>query len=314
MKKLIPFLSLGWGVVSVFLISRDDAGFGKLFLFSVLFALAAVAGLFLIAGKNRFLDWLRLASMQSALQYILFFAAPLLWKSQNWIWLAMAGLTGLTTLWDPAFNRLWQEKTYRLWTACISLVLLAGLALVAYAPQLFRFNFIIAAGICFTVFFISILLAQPSAPENESMQLSNQKHFRHLKSFTRGLWQPVLVFCAFLLSPTPIPPLGIWLNSAEIKIHPEDRSVSCETKIASPSGFTGKVIHVWEFSDPRIPREEIVLPEITGNGIEEKPFRTVSRKKSFGISFEEATASGIHCSVHVPFLGPVGKISSASPK
>lgn len=306
MKRLIPFLSLGWGVISVFLISRNDAGIGKLFFFSLVFAFAGIAGLFLVSGKSRLLDWLRLASQQSALQYILFFALPLLWKSENWFWVFLTGITAVSTLWDPLFNALWQKKIYRLWTTSISLILLAGLTLVISAPQLFRLNSIIAFVICCLVFLVLSAL-ETSAGDSPD---GKQRFFRSGFKFPiTEIWKPLGLSCLFIVSPTPLPPLGIWLSSGEIKIDRENKSIGCETRIASPLGFKGKIIHIWEFSDPRIPREEIILSEILGNGIDEKPFRTISRKKSFGVSFEDALAGEIRCSVYVPFLGPVGKIT-----
>jgi hypothetical protein len=140
MKRMIPWLSLGWGIVSVFLISHNSAGLSKLVFFSALLAIASLAGFFVAAGRSSFLDWLRLVSQQSALQYILFFALPLLWKAQNWLWLIIVGLTGMSTLWDPLFNSLWAKQAYRMWVVVVCLTLLLGLTLVIYEPQLFHLS------------------------------------------------------------------------------------------------------------------------------------------------------------------------------
>jgi hypothetical protein len=306
MKKLIPFLSLGWGVFSVFFITHNNTGIGKLFFFSTLFIFAGLAGFFFVAGKNKVLDWLKIASQQAALQYILFFAIPLLWRAENWTWLLLTGITGASTLWDPLFNSLWQRKIYRMWTVITCLLLLAGLALILYAPNLFYLKFIAPAALSLTVYFI---LSTPFRSSGAVVSGTSEHSFADFRILFKQIWQPLLLCLLFSLTPTPLPPLGIWLNAGEIKFDAENKSMSCETRIASPDGFKGKVVHIWEFSDPRILRDEITLPEISGNGIDEKPFRTISRKKAFSIPYEEVLKSEIRCSVELPHLGRVGKIT-----
>ena len=51
--KLLPWISLAWGVVSAILISHNTHGIHKFLFFSGLFALAGIAGLVIIPGRSR---------------------------------------------------------------------------------------------------------------------------------------------------------------------------------------------------------------------------------------------------------------------
>ena len=310
MKRMIPWLSLSWGIISVFLISHNSAGLSKLVFFSALLAVASLAGFFVSAGRSSFLDWLRLVSQQSALQYILFFALPLLWKAQNWLWLILVGLTGMSTLWDPLFNSLWSKQAYRMWVVVVCLTLLWGLTLVINAPMFFYLSPLFLIGICFASHFI-ITFNQHISKKSHSNDSSKSSSFGFM--FFRQSWRPSILAIIFFMTATPLPPLGVWLNSGEIRIDQLQQSIECETRIAAPDGCRSRVTHVWEFGALQGRSEEIPLPEIAGNGIDQKPFRTISRKKAFSIPFNEILKDEIHCSVFIPDIGPVGRVAYKPP-
>lgn len=301
LKALLPWLSLSWGIFSAALISHNASGIHKFLFFSVLFAIAGLAGFVVRAGRYKFLDWLRLISQQSAAQYILFFALPLLWKSDSQRWLILTTLIALSTLWDPFFNSLWQKHIYRHVVVVMCLVLLSGLLVTVWAPGLLRWSPVILVANC--------LIGHALLTTQATFQGERADVAQFTATWSKNLWQPVLLMALFFLTATPLPPLGVWVQSGQMILHPENRSIECETHIAAPAGFKSEVVHLWEFEQLKTGGEEVVLPEVSGNGIEEKPYRTRSRKQAFAKPFEEVIQSKIDCSVILPGVGPVGKVS-----
>lgn len=301
LKTLLPWLSLSWGIFSAALISHNASGIHKFLFFSALFAIAGLAGFVVPAGRFKFLDWLRLISQQSAAQYILFFALPLLWKANNERWLILTVAIALSTLWDPFFNSLWLKHVYRFAVVAVCLVLLSGLLVTVWAPGLLRWSPVILV--------INCLLAHALLTTQSTFESGHPAVFRFTAMWTKNLWQPVLLMALFFLTATPLPPLGVWVQSGQMILHPENKSIECETHIAAPFGFKSEIVHLWEFEQLKTGGEEVVLPEVSGNGIEEKPYRTRSRKQAFAKPFEEIIQSQIDCSVILPGVGPVGKVS-----
>ncbi|NBW80148.1 hypothetical protein EBR21_00185 [bacterium] len=306
--KLLPWISLAWGVVSAILISHNTHGIHKFLFFSGLFALAGIAGLVIIPGRSRLFDWLRLVSQQSSAQYILFFALPLLWKASNWRWMLLTAATGLSTLWDPWFNTLWQKSWYRRWILVVCMILLSGLVLVTWSPSSFRSGPLILLLCCLAGHVIVTFnnwREQNHVPDSNKWR--GNKSF--LALFLTDTWKFVVLAGALLLTSTPVPPLGVWIADGRVTAQPVEQSMECETRISAPAGFKSEVIHLWEFDGRESRSEEVSLPEIVGNGINQKPYRTLSRKKSFAFPFQRIVQSQIHCTVVLPGMGPVGRVS-----
>ena len=306
-SKIIPWLSLSWGIFSVFLITHNVWGIHKVVLFAALFAGAALVSLALPRGQSKIVDWVKLASQQSSAQYILFFAAPLLWRSGNWFWFSWIGVLALSTLWDPLYNSLWERVWYRLLLITSSLAIVVALSVVTWAPFLLQHSAAVAFGICLiSQLAVSFGTLKSSQFLDQSVQLRrNQK-----SKIVRHTAPALVLFGVFATSPTPIPPIGVWLAEGRIEANYEDKSLECTTRIAAPAGFKSGIVHHWSMRDSLLMRDEVSLSEVVGNGIEEKPFTTRSRKKVFPIPFEEITKKTIRCSVSIPGNGRIGLIEA----
>jgi len=258
-------------------------------------------------GQSKIIDWVKLASQQSSAQYILFFAAPLLWRSGNWFWFSWIGVLALSTLWDPLYNSLWERVWYRLLLITSSLAIVVALCVVTWAPFLLQHSVAVAFGIC-----LLSQLAVAFAPQKSSQFVAQPaQHGRNKNSNIVRQTAPALVlFGAFATSQTPIPPIGVWLAEGSIEANYEDKSLECTTRIAAPAGFKSGIVHHWSMRDSLLMRDEVSLSEVVGNGIEEKPFTTRSRKKVFPIPFEEITKKTIRCSVSIPGNGRIGLIEA----
>ncbi|MFZ9519008.1 MAG: hypothetical protein ACO3A4_00880 [Silvanigrellaceae bacterium] len=304
--KLLPWISLVWGIVSAILISHNTQGIHRFLFFSGLFAFAGLAGFVIIPGRSRFLDWLRVVSQQSSAQYILFFSLPLLWKADNWRWMLITAATGLSTLWDPWFNSLWQKTWYRSWILVVCLILLSGLVLITWSPSSFRSGTLILLLCCLAShLFVTFNTWREQTREYSSLA----KKMRFMSLFLTDSWKFVAIAAAFLLTSTPVPPLGVWVADGGLSARLEDKTLECETRIAAPASFKSEVVHLWEFPGPDSRSEEVSLPEIVGNGIDQKPYRTLSRKKAFALPFEQIVQNHVHCTVLLPGMGPVGRVS-----
>jgi hypothetical protein len=304
--KLLPWISLAWGVVSAVLISHNTQGIHKFLFFSGLFALAGLAGAVINSGRSRLFDWLRVVSQQSAAQYILFFALPLLWKANNWRWMLLTAATGLSTLWDPWFNSLWQKSWYQRWVLVVCMILLAGLVLVTWSPSSLRSGALTLL-LCCLAAHVVVTFNSWRDLNQESGKTRSQPGFVRL--FLLDGWKFVALAGALLLTSTPVPPLGVWIAEGHVTAQTENKTLECETRISAPTGFKSEVVHLWEFEGRDNRSEEVSLPEIVGNGIDQKPYRTLSRKKSFAFPFEQVVQGQIHCTVVLPGMGPVGKVS-----
>jgi hypothetical protein len=305
--KYIPWLSLVWGVFSVFLIGHDLAGIYKVLFFAALFAAVALLGVVFPHGRSKVLDWLKLVSQQSAAQYILFFAVPLLWKAELWSWLVLITTLALSTLWDPLYDKLWRVSWYRLLLITLSLTLVVSLSVVTWMPRLLGYSTLLALFVCLVAQISSSFAADKIKQAEAGVIRWAPTSWR--KIFLRDSWQALFLFAVYFLSGTPLPPLGVWVVEGRIEAHIETRSIECVTRIAAPAGFRSGLVHSWSIEDTKDFRDTIILSEVVGNGIEAKPFTTRSRKQSFPIPFEELLKKTLVCQVSLPGTGAIGTVA-----
>lgn len=306
-ELFLPWISLLWGISSAFLITHNSTGIYKFLFFSGLFALAVLASIALPRGRFKFFDWLHLISQQSSAQYILFFSLPLLWKAESHAWLAVTLVTALSTLWDPYFNKLWENDWYRRWILLICLILLSALITIAFKPTLLHWGVWILVLNCLLAHVMIIL----SLLQKDAKQTAHRQKTRNIqKLFLRDSWTMAVLFLGIIVTLSPLPPLGIFVSEGRLTAQPEDQSMTCETKIAAPSGFHSEVIHRWEFEGFPTGADDVILPEVKGNGIDGKPFRTESRKQVFPATFEQVRLKRIRCSVVLPTVGLIGSVSN----
>ncbi|MBM3380967.1 MAG: hypothetical protein FJY29_00805 [Betaproteobacteria bacterium] len=304
--KYIPWISLVWGVFSVFLIGHDLNGIHKFVFFAALFAAVALLGVFFPQGRSKALDWLKLVSQQSAAQYILFFAVPLLWKTELWVWLTLVTTLALSTLWDPLYNRLWRNAWYRLFLITVSLTLVVSLSVVTWAPRLLNYSTGVALLVCILAQVGSSFAAEKIKQAETGLVGFTPTTWR--KIFLKDVWQGFLLFAVYALSGTPLPPLGVWVVEGRIEAHTDTRSVECVTRIAAPAGFRSGLIHSWSIDGSQSFQDNIVLSEVMGNGIDAKPFTTRSRKQAFPLPYEEILKKTLVCRVSLPGNGEIGAI------
>jgi hypothetical protein len=309
LNHLIPWLSLSWGVFSIFLIEHGTNGIQKVLFFAALFSAAALSGVLLPRERWKKAHWLRSASQQAAAQYILFFAVPLLWKAHSWAWFCLTSLLAISTLWDPYFSILWKRNWYRILLITCSIVFVSGLSLVVWAPRFLHLNLMIAIGICVLGLILSHILMKEN-DENDTLPAS---HLRRLTSYQRlKEASPLLLLLSFmLLTRTPIPPLGVWIAEGKLLANPLNRSLQCITRIAAPAGFESTVTHVWTFRDNQLLHDAVPLSPISGNGIDDKPYTTRSEKMSFPLPWNAVVRQVVRCEVQLPGGIPIGHIDSS---
>ncbi|MEN9528923.1 MAG: hypothetical protein RI932_796 [Pseudomonadota bacterium] len=304
--KYIPWISLVWGVFSVFLIGHDLAGIYKVVFFAALFAAVALLGIVFPQGRSKALDWLKLVSQQSAAQYILFFAVPLLWKAELWMWLTLVTVLALSTLWDPLYNRLWRSAWYRVLLITVSLTLVTSLSVVTWAPYLLGYSTLIALLVCFVAQVASSFAADKIIQAERGVVAWGPTSWKNI--VLKDAWQGLILFIVYFFSGSPLPPLGVWVVEGRIEAHAETRSIECVTRIAAPAGFKSGLVHSWSIQESEHFQDNIALSEVIGNGIEAKPFTTRSRKQSFPIPFEDVVKKTIKCRVSLPGTGAIGTI------
>lgn len=94
----------------------------------------------------------------------------------------------------------------------------------------------------------------------------------------------------------------------QIKPQLEGKSLECTSRIAAPTGFKSEIIHRWTIVGEKTLNDEVRLSEIVGNGIDEKPYTTRSRKKTFPMSFDTLLNKKVRCDVIIPGQGSIGAI------
>lgn len=308
---LLPWLSLAWGLFSATLIGHNAWGIHKVLIFMGLYAVADLMGFSLPRNGRPLLSWVTLTSQQTAAQYILFFALPLLWRADNQVWLAAVGILAVSTLWDPFFIRCWQNSTYRLLLTIVCLSLVCGLCVVTWFPDKLERSSWIFAAVC-VVAFVSVL-RRPGSDVNGDPATETATALAELSGLGLTTVSRVLLIIIPLLIwlPVKIPAVGVWLAEGEIVFDDKERSVECVTRIGAPQGFKGEVHHRWRFADAEMSDDVIKLPPITGNGIDEKPYTTRSRKKEFAQAFEGLRLMKIDCFVELPGAGVIGAVRYA---
>ncbi|MEY3902433.1 MAG: hypothetical protein RL189_1739 [Pseudomonadota bacterium] len=285
--KILPWISLAWGLFSATLITHNARGIHKVLLFTGVFALGGLLGFLLPRSHRAWLNWLTVTSQQTAIQFMLFFALPLLWRAENHLWVSIVAVLAISTLWDPLFTQLWKSSTYRLimTIACLSIV--GGLFVVTWIPSQLAHSQTIFAGLT--------LLATLSVFANRGSDYWGSIFIVLLPLL---IWQPV-----------NLPPLGVWISEGEIKFNDETRSVECISRIGAPHGFVSEVYHRWRIDTLDSGEDLIKLPAVSGNGIDEKPYTTRSRKQEFAKGYDSAKNSGIRCSIELPGAGRIGEIT-----
>ena len=144
---------------------------------------------------------------------------------------------------------------------------------------------------------------------NNSSPSAQREQVNPLRILLSESWKGIAVAAVLLIAARPLPPLGVWLVEGKILADSENKSIECLTRIAAPAGFKSEIKHEWTFKNSSRVIDQVTLPEILGNGIDEKPFTTRSRKKAFPIPFAEVVTKEIECSVVLPGGGRIGRVS-----
>lgn len=237
LRRLAPFfpwVSLGWGLVTASLITRNIANPGRFVAAGAFFVLLSL-GLQIVsshswkearfgAGKKVF-GFVSSLILQSAAQYFLMFALPFLYLGRYWFALGLSAVFAAVTLWDPwwawAFKHPVMPIVLRQWVSG----LLVSSIIVAFMPSLVAFT---SLAVLFTAVYLSHFWSVWRPAENEqsaaalgadSAPSGNGLPARFVSlfwGFGRTLAVLLLPAAAGLQlltrTSTPFPLLGVWLQ------------------------------------------------------------------------------------------------------
>ena len=302
--RFLPWLSLGWGIASGFMIARVYAKAVAVLAYTIVFILlSATLVLWLkwlelmhekrTAGrKAKVADFFFDYVIQTAFQYVVMFMLPFLYLSQAFLTLGAAILALATTLWGAWWARLSRSTTY----LCGLRVLCGGLGLAfclaVFRPDLLNhFYPIVWGGVT--------LLAIPF----EHFYRAKNVRARHYvlaaglgamvaTGLGTGTWLPFPLVATWLRHPA----LGIGVDNRElIEVWPAEipyvkidtalirgDAICCTTPLVSPRGLNLFMTHEWYANArliDRIPLKELTTSE--ANEHEAHPFRMHSCKRHF---------------------------------
>lgn len=308
LSRVLPWLSLVWGIVSGFLISRDSAHnlrflifSGALLVFSGLVSLwflwrqrleaanlspeRGLAGL--LHARAGLVEWVVLTGTQIYAQYIFMFSIPLLFFSKSWVVLVLTLLGVASSLWDPWWMRLVKSEWYRTALRTLAVLLAASFFFALFlAPYLKYYRFYLI--------FVALLTVFPWHLAMRWRAFTFKKFLPFLSVIM------VVAVPIFLFERLPLPLLAVWLqegrfaqgadpkNLAARVVSPVSRSklkqildgegqLCCLSPVVAPQGFEAEISQEWYVDGRKI--DTISLPPLRGSA-GEKSFRTYSCKKN----------------------------------
>lgn len=302
---LVAALSMVWGLISGITLQRDYAHSTALVANLALLVFASGAlNLWLVFSRrltrqksaddgDRWWDaqdrpglWRSLANrphlvtglagfaMQSAVQYVLMFALPLLFMAHAWIALAVSAAIVATSLVDPWWQRLMRHGWYMALVRTVCAVMAVSFSFAIWFPEQLRLFYQILGG-------TAVLAAQP---------WSALLHRRRPR-----LGEVLAVACVVLgvgaqvwtKTWLRVPLLSVWLRQPALgqgisdhdlqtrwsgvipppelaRALSQDDGICCLTPVVAPSGVSAPMIHEWLIDGMVIDRIE--LPPIRGRG------------------------------------------------
>jgi hypothetical protein len=313
LKRLMPWFSLAWGVASALLMARDFAHGMRFVLFFIgLVTVSALLGLWLLlrerlmnvqgqaAGLARFLarrseslEWVGFAMLQAATQYILLFSLPFLYFTRAWGAALLVVPLVISTLWDPWWERLVRLSGYWALVRTVCVLLATSFVVSLFFPSLL-------AGLPLVLALVALVAAFPWSLLWRSVGVQRSSVWREVGAKSAPLALAVLFSGFTLLGVRMVPPLGIWLRSADVGLDIVDRklgetlaegdprgqlaaalaagqSVCCITPIVAARGVSLQLVHEWEVDGRLV--DTIALGMVHGLN-ESAAFRTYSCKKA----------------------------------
>ena len=308
--RLLPWVSLIWGIGSSFWLTRDYEKANRLGLFTLGFFLfiilmstwySYISKLSLQSHNNLtkihknihkqkdILEFIGLTATQYFTQYIFMFCLPFLYFKKEIIWLFFLSFFVGMTLWDPLWVRLFKIQIFRLFLRVISSCLAFGFLYAVLFPKYIDYYYVWFAVVCFFVIF-----------PWSSFLIHNKIKIKEIAaSFILTI---LIAIHSFIPSEYQFPVISIWVeqsnysigkpesNSYELikgnirtrneflKIIQSGKQICAISPIVAPTGFYSKIYHEWYVDDLLIDR--IFLPNISGSEINET-HRTYSCKKYF---------------------------------
>ena len=309
LSRLLPWLSLVWGIVSGFLISRDDAHTLRFLVFSI--ALLIFSGLLslwflwrkrvsgaetapergiagLLHARAGLVEWAVLTGTQVYAQYLFMFSLPLLFFSKSWFFLVLTALSVASSLWDPWWVKLVKSEWYRTGIRTLALLLASSFFFALFLHKyLFVYRFYLAAIAILTVF-----------PWHLSL---NWRAYSVQKILPFASVLLLVAMPLFVFKSTTIPLLSVWVQDGRFALgqDPKDQKsrvtpsitrsklkeilqgdgqICCVSPVVAPQGFESEVSQEWAIDGKVI--DTISLPPVQG-AAGEKSFRTYSCKKNF---------------------------------
>ncbi len=333
--RLLPWLSLAYGLASGILITRDYEHSTTLVRYLLTLVLGSILlrwwlglehrepprlvrqlGLFRhLRERHALVADFGSGLTQYAVQYIGMFCLPLLFFAEAWWTFLLTVLVVGSTLWDAWWERLSRQFWYLALVRAVSAVLSGSFAFAVLFPRhLEAFHPALA---------LAAMLAVVPWHRLADRRLPRRRELAPL-----ALVLALALVQACLDSWLRVPLLSVWLKKpglgADVVEHElrepwagevtrgrlsqilaGGEAVCCVSPVMSPSGVLARVVHEWRADDRVIDR--IVLPEVRGGGGPKgtQAFRTFSCKKNLP---PVASMAALECRVFLEpgiFLGRV---------
>lgn len=301
-EPYLPWISLVWGVVSAFLMTRGYQYTTRLILYFL--ALLIFSQLIHKLVGRRILHRMGMLSTQLVIQYIFLFLLPFLFFSKAWMSLVFTFGLSVILFWDPWWERFAKYQWFVLiqsgWGAFLTLLFL-------YSVLFPNATFVYHTFVAIMLLFIGILIAKIYK------KILGFKVFGALASFA------ALAVLQWILPPQfRFPTLGIWTRNVrfgfgaaahaekffiESKISTNELNdflltqkepLCCFSPVVAPPKFQRKITHQWHVNGQLI--DTIELPNVQGGLDETRGYRTYSCKLNFG---ELEKISKIECRVFI---------------
>ncbi|WP_186646453.1 hypothetical protein [Fluviispira vulneris] len=309
-SSLLPWLSLIWGIISSFLLTRDYSKSIRLSVFTLLF-------LFFIISMSTWYSFIKNSSLENIndlkkiqrslhkrkdlfeffgstatqyfVQYIFMFCLPFVYFKKNWLWLTVLLVFSLLTLWDPFWTKLFRYSFFRILLKFLAFYLAFSFSFVVLFPKNLDifYNLLLIFGILITF------------PWKGIFSQYNFKLSHFIYSFTMVI---IFFMHGFLPNEYKFPLLSIWIEDASFSFEkpksidyiPIDASkiekkyflekmnsnskLCFITPIIAPVGVSYEILHDWYVDNQII--DQISLPEVKGLNNKDK-YNTYSCKRFF---------------------------------
>ncbi|KAB8030837.1 DUF2914 domain-containing protein [Fluviispira multicolorata] len=307
---LLPWVSLLWGVISSFLLTRDYTKTIRLsvFTFAFLFFIVTMSTWYSfiknsthekinnlkkiqksLHKRKDLLEFLGSTATQYFVQYIFMFCIPFMYFKQEWIWFIFLIVFALFTIWDPLWTKLFRYSFFRLLLRLLAFCMAFSFSYAVLFPKNLDTFYIWLAVVSFVIVF----------PWSGTFIQKKLKRSEILSTFFISI---LMIAHLFLPNDLKFPLLSIWMENAHFsfekprtarfQIMSEDQVnrnfllnklnsdiyLCSISPIIAPIGISYEIVHEWYVDDQFV--DKISLPTIVGLKNNDR-YKTFSCKKFF---------------------------------